>query len=120
MYAISDVRLRVRAEYCNYETVLQGNVSSMKADPVERQLECFTQASAILRTRDLGFIVCDIKFSEITYLDAFWRDYLNGSLLEALKGKIDFFFLCFFNLNLSNASKKRYQTTLHFVAMLVS
>ncbi|XP_015919266.1 death effector domain-containing protein [Parasteatoda tepidariorum] len=81
-----DVRLRVRAEYCNYQSVLQGNVSSVKADPVERQLECFTQASAILRARDLGYIVCDIKFSEITYLDAFWRDYLNGSLLEALKG----------------------------------
>lgn len=91
MYKILDVRLRVRAEYCNYETVLQGNVSSMKPDPVERQLECFTQASAILRTRDLGFIVCDIKFSEITYLDAFWRDYLNGSLLEALKGKMNIF-----------------------------
>ncbi|KFM80261.1 Death effector domain-containing protein, partial [Stegodyphus mimosarum] len=81
-----DVRLRVRAEYCNYQSVLQGNVSSIKPDPVERQLECFTQASAILRARDLGYIVCDIKFSEITYLDAFWRDYLNGSLLEALKG----------------------------------
>ncbi|GFU12736.1 death effector domain-containing protein [Nephila pilipes] len=81
-----DVRLRVRAEYCNYQSVLQGNVSSIKPDPVERQLECFAQASAILRARDLGYIVCDIKFSEITYLDAFWRDYLNGSLLEALKG----------------------------------
>ncbi|CAL1279766.1 unnamed protein product [Larinioides sclopetarius] len=81
-----DVRLRVRAEYCNYQSVLQGNVSSVKPDPVERQLECFSQASAILRARDLGYIVCDIKFSEITYLDAFWRDYLNGSLLEALKG----------------------------------
>ncbi|GIX71064.1 death effector domain-containing protein [Caerostris extrusa] len=80
-----DVRLRVRAEYCNYQSVLQGNVSSLKADPIERQLECFSQASAILRARDLGYIVCDIKFSEITYLDAFWRDYLNGSLLEALK-----------------------------------
>ncbi|XP_054720161.1 death effector domain-containing protein-like [Uloborus diversus] len=81
-----DVRLRVRAEYCNYQTVLLGNVSSFKPDPVERELECFSQASAILRARDLGYIVCDIKFSEITYLDAFWRDYLNGSLLEALKG----------------------------------
>ncbi|MGH0124661.1 UNVERIFIED_CONTAM: hypothetical protein FKN15_036734 [Acipenser sinensis] len=30
--------------------------------------------------------ICDIKFSELTYLDAFWRDYINGSLLEALKG----------------------------------
>ncbi|KAK1898232.1 Death effector domain containing protein [Dissostichus eleginoides] len=36
--------------------------------------------------RDLGSIICDIKFSELTYLDAFWRDYINGSLLEALKG----------------------------------
>ncbi|XP_076310415.1 death effector domain-containing protein-like [Tachypleus tridentatus] len=82
----SDVRLRVRAEYCNYENALRGAVSSNKADPIERQLECFSQANTILRSRDLGDIVCNIRFSEITYLDAFWRDYLNGALLDALKG----------------------------------
>ncbi|CAM5176731.1 unnamed protein product [Eretmochelys imbricata] len=39
-----------------------------------------------LKSRDLGSIICDIKFSELSYLDAFWSDYMNGSLLEALKG----------------------------------
>ncbi|GAB6028149.1 hypothetical protein CHUAL_002360 [Chamberlinius hualienensis] len=82
-----DVRLRVWAEYCNHERHLNENVFSNKEDPFERQLERFSQASTIIQSRELGYIVCDIKFSEITYLDAFWRDYLNGSLLEALKGK---------------------------------
>lgn len=40
----------------------------------------------LLRARDLGSIVCDIKFSELANLDAFWADYLSGALLEALKG----------------------------------
>ncbi|XP_013782170.1 death effector domain-containing protein-like [Limulus polyphemus] len=82
----SDVRLRVRAEYCNYENALRGAISSNKVDPIERHLERFSQANTILRSRDLGDIVCNIRFSEITYLDAFWRDYLNGALLDALKG----------------------------------
>uniref|UniRef100_A0A8D0C4B5 Death effector domain-containing protein n=1 Tax=Salvator merianae TaxID=96440 RepID=A0A8D0C4B5_SALMN len=82
----ADIRLRVRAEYCQHETVLEGNVFSNKQDPLERQFERFTQANTILKSRDLGSIICDIKFSELTYLDAFWRDYINGSLLEALKG----------------------------------
>ncbi|XP_029881326.1 death effector domain-containing protein isoform X1 [Aquila chrysaetos chrysaetos] len=82
----SDIRLRVRAEYCQHETALQGNVFSNKQDPLERQFERFNQANTILKSRDLGSIICDIKFSELTYLDAFWRDYINGSLLEALKG----------------------------------
>ncbi|KAM6112659.1 death effector domain-containing protein-like isoform 2-T2 [Phoenicopterus ruber ruber] len=81
-----DIRLRVRAEYCQHETALQGNVFSNKQDPLERQFERFNQANTILKSRDLGSIICDIKFSELTYLDAFWRDYINGSLLEALKG----------------------------------
>uniref|UniRef100_A0A8C9AKG3 Death effector domain-containing protein n=1 Tax=Prolemur simus TaxID=1328070 RepID=A0A8C9AKG3_PROSS len=80
------IRLRVRAEYCQHETALQGNVFSNKQDPLERQFERFNQANTILKSRDLGSIICDIKFSELTYLDAFWRDYINGSLLEALKG----------------------------------
>ncbi|XP_009698398.1 PREDICTED: death effector domain-containing protein, partial [Cariama cristata] len=78
--------LRARAEYCQHETALQGNVFSNKQDPLERQFERFNQANTILKSRDLGSIICDIKFSELTYLDAFWRDYINGSLLEALKG----------------------------------
>lgn len=82
----ADIRLRVRAEYCQHETALQGNVFSNKQDPLERQFERFNQANTILKSRDLGSIICDIKFSELTYLDAFWRDYINGSLLEALKG----------------------------------
>ncbi|XP_037540727.1 death effector domain-containing protein [Nematolebias whitei] len=81
-----DIRLRVRAEYCQHESALQGNVFSNKQEPVERQFERFNQANTILKSRDLGSIICDIKFSELTYLDAFWRDYINGSLLEALKG----------------------------------
>uniref|UniRef100_A0A8D0W857 Death effector domain-containing protein n=2 Tax=Sus scrofa TaxID=9823 RepID=A0A8D0W857_PIG len=86
VYAIQYIRLRVRAEYCQHETALQGNVFSNKQDPLERQFERFNQANTILKSRDLGSIICDIKFSELTYLDAFWRDYINGSLLEALKG----------------------------------
>ncbi|KAF6074322.1 death effector domain containing [Phyllostomus discolor] len=83
---VQNIRLRVRAEYCQHETALQGNVFSNKQDPLERQFERFNQANTILKSRDLGSIICDIKFSELTYLDAFWRDYINGSLLEALKG----------------------------------
>lgn len=83
---LADIRLRVRAEYCQHESALQGNVFSNKQEAVERQFERFNQANTILKSRDLGSIICDIKFSELTYLDAFWRDYINGSLLEALKG----------------------------------
>ena len=46
----------------------------------------FSQANTLLRSRDLGSIVCDIKFTELENLDAFWSDYLSGALLEALKG----------------------------------
>ncbi|CAH1796290.1 unnamed protein product [Owenia fusiformis] len=81
-----DIRLRVRAEYCNHENALEGNIFSNKPDALDRQFEKFMQANTILKSRDLGSIICDIKFSELTYLDAFWRDYINGSLLEALKG----------------------------------
>lgn len=76
----------MRAEYSDHVTALTGNVNSNKATLLERQFEKFMQATNILKSRDLGSIVCDIKFTELTYLDAFWRDYLNGSLLEALKG----------------------------------
>ncbi|KAK2165362.1 hypothetical protein LSH36_51g00052 [Paralvinella palmiformis] len=81
-----DIRLRVRAEYCSHESALQGNIHSNKPELIEQQFEKFMQANTILKSRDLGSIICDIKFSDLTYLDAFWRDYINGSLLEALKG----------------------------------
>lgn len=46
----------------------------------------FSRANSLLRARDLGSIVCDIKFTELDNLEAFWADYLSGALLEALKG----------------------------------
>uniref|UniRef100_A0A8C3SID2 TRADD-like N-terminal domain-containing protein n=1 Tax=Chelydra serpentina TaxID=8475 RepID=A0A8C3SID2_CHESE len=81
-----DIRLRVRAEFCQHEPVLQQNVLSNKPHRLERQFDVFGQSNTILKSRDLGSIICDIKFSELSYLDAFWSDYMNGSLLEALKG----------------------------------
>lgn len=45
----------------------------------------FSQANSLLRARDLGSIICDIKFTELDNLEAFWGDYLSGDLLEALK-----------------------------------
>uniref|UniRef100_UPI003AAA8874 death effector domain-containing 1 isoform X2 n=1 Tax=Centroberyx gerrardi TaxID=166262 RepID=UPI003AAA8874 len=81
-----DVRLRVRAEYLEHESALRGGVSSDKPQPLERQFELFSQASSLLRARDLGSIICDIKFTELDNLEAFWGDYLSGALLEALKG----------------------------------
>uniref|UniRef100_A0A2D4M792 TRADD-like N-terminal domain-containing protein n=1 Tax=Micrurus spixii TaxID=129469 RepID=A0A2D4M792_9SAUR len=83
---LSDIRLRVRAEYCQHEPVLRQNVISNKQNHLERQFDVFGQSNTILKSRDLGSIICDIKFSELSYLDAFWNDYMNGSLLEALKG----------------------------------
>ncbi|XP_041471289.1 death effector domain-containing protein-like [Lytechinus variegatus] len=80
-----DIRLRVRAEYCCHDNALVGHLHSIVRHPLRRHLDLFSQASAILKGRDLGSIVCDIKFSELTYLDAFWRDYINGSLQAALK-----------------------------------
>ncbi|CAI5781025.1 DNA-binding death effector domain-containing protein 2 [Podarcis lilfordi] len=81
-----DIRLRVRAEYCEHDPVLRQNVMSNKQNHLERQFDVFGQSNTILKSRDLGSIICDIKFSELSYLDAFWSDYMNGSLLEALKG----------------------------------
>lgn len=81
-----DVRLRVRAEYLEHESVLRGGVSSDKQQPLERQFELFSRANSLLRARDLGSIVCDIKFTKLDNLEAFWADYLSGALLEALKG----------------------------------
>ncbi|XP_062912817.1 death effector domain-containing 1 [Mobula hypostoma] len=84
--ATCDVRLRVRAVFSDQHSVLRGNVVSVKQDPLDRCFDLFGQANTILKSRDLGSIICDIKFSELSYLDAFWNDYINGSLLEALKG----------------------------------
>uniref|UniRef100_A0A8C6SJQ2 Death effector domain-containing 1 n=1 Tax=Neogobius melanostomus TaxID=47308 RepID=A0A8C6SJQ2_9GOBI len=81
-----NVRLRVRAEYLEHESALRNSVSSDKRQPLERQFELFSQANSVLRSRNLGSIVCDIKFTELDNLDAFWTDYLSGALLEALKG----------------------------------
>ncbi|XP_072250052.1 death effector domain-containing 1 isoform X2 [Leuresthes tenuis] len=81
-----DIRLRVRAEYLEHESALRDGVSSDKRQPLERQFELFSRASSLLRARDLGSIVCDIKFTDVDNLEAFWGDYLSGALLEALKG----------------------------------
>lgn len=82
---LSDIRLRVRAEYLEHESALRNGISSDKQHPLERQFELFSQANTLLRTRDLGSVVCDIKFTDLDNLEAFWGDYLNGDLLEALK-----------------------------------
>ncbi|XP_056398911.1 death effector domain-containing protein-like [Hyla sarda] len=84
--SLKRIRLRVRAEYCHHDTILNENVLSIKQDPLEKQFDLFSQSNTVLKSRDLGSIICDIKFSELSYLDAFWTDYMNGSLLEALKG----------------------------------
>lgn len=76
----------MRAVFSDQHSVLRGNVASVKAEPLDRCFDLFGQANTILKSRDLGSIICDIKFSELSYLDAFWNDYINGSLLEALKG----------------------------------
>ncbi|XP_074786473.1 DNA-binding death effector domain-containing protein 2 [Athene noctua] len=81
-----DIRLRVRAEYCEHESALRRGVASTRPRGPGRQLDVFGQASGVLKSRDLGSILCDIKFSELSYLEAFWGDYLSGALLEALKG----------------------------------
>ncbi|XP_004598037.1 DNA-binding death effector domain-containing protein 2 [Ochotona princeps] len=81
-----DIRLRVRAEYCEHGPALEQGVASRRPQALARQLDVFGQATAVLRSRDLGSVVCDIKFSELSYLDAFWGDYLSGALLQALRG----------------------------------
>ena len=68
----TDIRLRVRAEYCEHGPALEQGVASRRPQALARQLDVFGQATAVLRSRDLGSVVCDIKFSELSYLDAFW------------------------------------------------
>ncbi|XP_075965078.1 death effector domain-containing 1 [Anarhichas minor] len=84
--AFCKIRLRVRAEYLEHDSALREGVSSDKRQPLERQFELFSKANSLLRARDLGSIVCDINFTELENLEAFWSDYLSGALLEALKG----------------------------------
>ncbi|KAH0509706.1 DNA-binding death effector domain-containing protein 2 [Microtus ochrogaster] len=81
-----DIRLRVRAEYCEHGPALEQGVASRRPQALARQLDVLGKATAVLRSRDLGSVVCDIKFSELSYLDAFWGDYLSGALLQALWG----------------------------------
>ncbi|XP_074428047.1 DNA-binding death effector domain-containing protein 2-like isoform X1 [Larus michahellis] len=81
-----DIRLRVRAELCEHDAVLRRSVASSRPRGPWRQLDVFGQASGVLKSRDLGSILCDIKFSELSYLEAFWGDYLSGALLRALEG----------------------------------
>uniref|UniRef100_A0A8U8C023 Uncharacterized protein n=1 Tax=Geospiza parvula TaxID=87175 RepID=A0A8U8C023_GEOPR len=77
-----------RAEYCEHERALRRGVASSRPRGPGRALDVFGQASGVLKARDLGSILCDIKFSELSYLEAFWGDYLSGALLEALKGDV--------------------------------
>lgn len=82
---ISEIRVRVRAVYNDHSDALQ-TVQSMRQEPVERAFDKFSQTLGILQSRDLGSVVCETKFAELSYLDAFWKDYRNGTLLETLKG----------------------------------
>lgn len=61
-----DIRLRVRAEYCEHGPALEQGVASRRPQALARQLDVFGQATAVLRSRDLGSVVCDIKFSELS------------------------------------------------------
>lgn len=76
--------MRVRIQYKSHSHVLS-NIDSVKASQEERQFDKYFQAASIMRSRDTGSVVCDISFTDITYLGAFWRDYTNGSLQEALR-----------------------------------
>ena len=80
-----EVKMRVRIQYKSHQHLLAG-IESVKNTPEERQLDKFFQATNIMRGRDTGCVVCNISFSDITYLGAFWRDYSNGALQEALRG----------------------------------
>uniref|UniRef100_A0A8C3NFS0 Uncharacterized protein n=1 Tax=Geospiza parvula TaxID=87175 RepID=A0A8C3NFS0_GEOPR len=86
--ALGDRHPPARAEYCEHERALRRGVASSRPRGPGRALDVFGQASGVLKARDLGSILCDIKFSELSYLEAFWGDYLSGALLEALKGDV--------------------------------
>lgn len=79
------VRLRIRAEYLEHDSALRGAVVSNKHHPLEKQFDLFSQASSLLRTRDLGSIFYEIKFTELEHLEDFWGDYMSGALQKALE-----------------------------------
>ncbi|XP_063734422.1 death effector domain-containing 1 isoform X2 [Eleginops maclovinus] len=81
-----NIRLHVRAEYLEHESALREGVSSDKQQPLERQFELFSKANTLLRSRDLGTVICNIKFTDLDKLEQFWADYLSGVLLETMKG----------------------------------
>jgi len=76
--------MRVRIQYKSHSHVLS-QVESTKNGHIERQFDKYIQSIEIMRARDTGCVVCDITFTDVTYLGAFWRDYSNGALQEALK-----------------------------------
>ena len=77
--------MRVRIQYKSHRHLLSG-IQSIKNSREEQQMDKFFQATSVMRGRDTGCVVCNISFSDITYLGAFWRDYSNGTLQEALRG----------------------------------
>ena len=85
LITIVEVKMRVRIQYKTHRHLLTG-IESVKDSHEERQLDKYFQAANIMRSRDTGCVVCNISFSDITYLGAFWRDYSNGALQEALRG----------------------------------
>uniref|UniRef100_A0A1I8JLR5 RGS domain-containing protein n=1 Tax=Macrostomum lignano TaxID=282301 RepID=A0A1I8JLR5_9PLAT len=83
--AFCDLRMRVRAEYQQIHRLLSNQLHSHRNDPAQRQFDLFFQASNTLNSHDLGDILCDIRFSDLHYLEAFWRDYVSGELAHAIK-----------------------------------
>lgn len=84
----ASVKLRVQAEYEDHLSALRKSSDffrSTKDNPVLKKLEILCKAHEFIRTRDLGTIMCNETFSELSHLDSFWADYLNGSLREAIK-----------------------------------
>lgn len=81
---VLEIKMRVKIQYKSHQHVLS-MINSRKHGKDERQFDQFFQATSLLRARDTGCVVCDISFTDVTYLGAFWRDYINGSLQNALK-----------------------------------
>ena len=80
-----DIHVRVKALYKDHSSALQ-SIQSFREEPIEQSFDRFNQTLAVLHARDLGTIVCEAKFSELAFLDAFWRDYVSGALVNTLKG----------------------------------
>ncbi len=49
----------------------------------ERQIDMFIQASNFLRVRSPGEFSCNLRFNQLSHLEAFWNDYTSGSLKKA-------------------------------------